>query len=80
MVKGFNHETDNELEVAISLGMPRNANPPLPVDITEYCDLERKIMMPDGSIETTARVRKAVVTLEMDSAATVEITMIPEHS
>jgi len=26
------------------------------------------------------RVRKAVVTLEMDSAATVEITMIPEHS
>ena len=26
------------------------------------------------------RVRKAVVTLEMDSAATVEVTMIPDYS
>ena len=114
MVKGFNHETDNEREVAISLGLCRNADPVLPVDITGSYDSERKIMMPNGDIETTAyepktllvkagnveivashpvnswtvlvdgvpirRLRKTVVTMEVGSATTVEVTTIPDYS
>jgi len=48
------------------------------VEINSDCDANGFEVFIDGV--KAKRVRRAVVTLKMDSAATVEITMIPEHS